>query len=142
MSQLQPSSDQSGVGSATTDPDVPAPPIDPDPPLPVPDPDQPQPGPAAEPTHGFANETLDDPVQPGLASAGEGGQATSDVPSPQTGVGADIIIGEIPDAHDLSHMRWTARCSDASHDLVGYYDSRTEAEQAGGEHLSAQHRAG
>jgi hypothetical protein len=87
-------------------------PIDPDVPIPPIDPDLPLP--------------LPDPDQP---------------PSIQAEHGVSIIIGEIPDAHDLSVMRWTARCTDASHDLLGYYDSRGEAEAAGQEHLDTVHRA-
>ena len=50
-----------------------------------------------------------------------------------------MIIGEIPDVNDISVMRWTARCSDPEHDLLGYFDSEQEALRAKEEHLTAQH---
>ena len=51
----------------------------------------------------------------------------------------EVIIGEIPDADDITVMRWTARCSDPEHDLLGTFDSEQEARHAKEEHLASQH---
>jgi hypothetical protein len=55
-------------------------------------------------------------------------------------VGAEIIIGEIPAAEDPTSMLWTARCTEPDHDLLGHFDTRPEAEDAGGRHLESCHR--
>jgi len=51
---------------------------------------------------------------------------------------AEVIIGEIPDVHDLAHMLWTARCTE--HGPLGHFESRDEAEQAKTAHLESEHR--
>ena len=66
-------------------------------------------------------------------SAGETGGAT------EASRGAEIIIGEIPAAEDPTTMLWTARCSEATHDLLGHFATRSEAEDAGTHHLQSQH---
>lgn len=68
-------------------------------------------------------------------SAGETGEAAEASPA-----GAEIIIGEIPAADDPATMLWTARCTDADHDLLGYFDTPPEAEDAGTRHLASYHR--
>jgi hypothetical protein len=68
-------------------------------------------------------------------SAGETGEATD-----ASEAGADIIIGEIPAADDPTKMLWTARCTEATHDLLGHFDTRAEAEDAGARHLESDHR--
>ena len=55
---------------------------------------------------------------------------------------AEVIIGEIPDAHDLSHMLWTARCTVPSHGLLGTFENREEAENAKRAHLLRDHGSG
>jgi hypothetical protein len=87
-------------------------------------------------------ESADEPATAatdGALSAGEGGTAGGDEVVHHGLDKAEIIIGEIPDIHDLSVMRWTARCTFPSHDLLGYYADRGKAEEAGSEHLSQLH---
>ena len=67
-------------------------------------------------------------------SAGETGEAAED-----SSAKAEIIIGEIPTEEDPSIMQWTARCTDARHDLLGHFETRSEAEAAGAAHLSSEH---
>jgi hypothetical protein len=51
----------------------------------------------------------------GTFSAGEVGQAVAgDGAAEDAGLG-DVIIGEIPDAHNLARMLWTARCTVPPH---------------------------
>jgi hypothetical protein len=71
----------------------------------------------------------DDPV----ASAGEGGEA-SDAPAASAS-DVEVVVGEIPDAHDLSRMLWTARCTDEAHGLLGTVPTRDEAEALAASHL-------
>lgn len=78
-------------------------------------------------------------AEEGSISAGEAGRAVDADNSRASRSGVEVIIGEIPDANDISVMRWTARCSDSEHDLLGYYDSEQEARQAKEEHLASQH---
>ncbi len=68
-------------------------------------------------------------------SAGETGEATG-ASAPR----AEIIIGEIPAADDPTTMLWTARCTEEDHDLLGHFDTRPEAEDAGARHLESHHR--
>jgi hypothetical protein len=68
-------------------------------------------------------------------SAGETGEA-ADASSPR----AEIIIGELPAAEDPSTMLWTARCTEGDHDLLGHFDTRPEAEEAGDRHLESHHQ--
>ncbi|HEY1829622.1 MAG TPA: hypothetical protein VGG38_05185 [Acidimicrobiales bacterium] len=75
----------------------------------------------------------------GSISAGEGSRAAdADVPAASS-FKAEVIIGEIPDTHDLAKMLWTARCSDREHDLLGHFDTQEEAVAAKDEHLAGQH---
>jgi hypothetical protein len=53
-----------------------------------------------------------------------------------------VIVGEIPAADDPTIMLWTARCSDPTHDLLGHFASRAEAEDIKIQHLDAEHRDG
>jgi hypothetical protein len=46
---------------------------------------------------------------------------------------SEVIVGEIPDEHDLTRMLWTARCT--LHGLLGTVDSREEAELLREKHL-------
>jgi hypothetical protein len=72
-------------------------------------------------------------------AAGETGKAVA-APSPARGdETVEVIIGEIPDTHDLAHMLWTARCTYPPHGLLGHFATRDEAEQAKVEHLRAEH---
>jgi hypothetical protein len=73
----------------------------------------------------------------GTISAGEAGRAVEASPTAVPAV--QVIIGEIPDEHDISVMRWTARCSNPEHDLLGHFDSEEAALDAKGAHLAAQH---
>ncbi len=68
-------------------------------------------------------------------SAGETGEAAA-----ASAAGAEIIIGEIPAADDPTTMLWTARCTNADHDLLGHFDTRPEAEDAATRHLESHHR--
>jgi hypothetical protein len=67
--------------------------------------------------------------------AGETGDATE-----ASSKNAEIIIGEIPAAEDPTTLLWTARCTDPTHDLLGHFATRSEAEDAGDRHLESQHR--
>jgi hypothetical protein len=69
-------------------------------------------------------------------SAGETGEAAE-----ASTAGAEIIIGEIPAADDPTTMLWTARCTEADHDLLGHFGTRPEAEDAGTRHLESHHRS-
>jgi hypothetical protein len=75
------------------------------------------------------------PEQDKTLSAGETGEATEVAAG-----GAEIIIGEIPAAEDPTTMLWTARCTETTHDLLGHFDTRSEAEDAGSHHLESQHQ--
>jgi hypothetical protein len=132
-------------------------PTDPAEPMPV-DPPEPVPAgaPQAPPTEAAADTPEQRPepggepstaAEEGTISAGEGGSATD---GPRNGIAApkpaseqvmraEVIIGKIPDAHDLSTILWTARCSLPSHDLLGHFDTREEAEQASAEHVQQAH---
>jgi hypothetical protein len=68
-------------------------------------------------------------------AVGETGEATD-----ASAAGAEIIIGEIPATDDPTTMLWTARCTDEDHDLLGHFDTRPEAEDAGARHLESHHR--
>jgi hypothetical protein len=71
-------------------------------------------------------------------SAGEEGAAT-DAPSASGRV--EVIVGEIPVADDPTRLRWTVRCSDSDHDLLGDFETRQEAERARDDHLQSAHAA-
>lgn len=51
----------------------------------------------------------------------------------------EVFVGKIPAPEDTTTMLWTARCSDASHDLLGHFGSRREAESAKDRHLKEAH---
>jgi hypothetical protein len=75
----------------------------------------------------------------GTFSAGEVGEAVdADDAGVDAGMG-DVIIGEIPDAHNLAHMLWTARCTVPSHGLLGTFENREMAEHAKRTHLVLVH---
>ena len=74
------------------------------------------------------------PEQDETFSAGETGEAA------EATAAGEIIIGEIPAAEDPSTMLWTARCTEATHDLLGHFATRSEAEDAGARHLESHHR--
>ncbi len=84
------------------------------------------------------DDSLATAAKEGSISAGEGGRAV-DAESTDTLVEAEVVIGEIPDEHDISIMRWTARCTDPQHDLLGHFDSEQAASEAKRHHLSSQH---
>ena len=71
------------------------------------------------------NELSDEPGQMGGAAPG----GAEDAGRPE------VIIGEIPDAHDLSVMLWTARCTLPAHGLLGTFESREDAERLRERHL-------
>ena len=75
-------------------------------------------------------------VDRGPGAAGETGLAED---GPGDEEAAEVIVGEIPDAHDLSHMLWTARCTFARHGLLGTFEERGGAEAAKQQHLVAAH---
>ena len=84
-------------------------------------------------------DDLETAAEEGSISAGEGGRAADASASSTSQSDVEVIIGEIPDADDISVMRWTARCSDPEHDLLGHFDSEQEARHAKEEHLASQH---
>jgi hypothetical protein len=71
---------------------------------------------------------------PDTASAGEMGEAVDATAARDAGLG-EVIIGEIPDPADLSHMLWTARCTIPAHGLLGTFERQEEAEAAKQKHL-------
>jgi hypothetical protein len=74
------------------------------------------------------------------ASAGETGSAADAVGSRDAGrAEAEVIVGEIPDAEDLTRMLWTARCTVSNHGLLGTYPDRETAEAAKQAHLVDAH---
>jgi len=75
----------------------------------------------------------------GTVSAGEGGSAAYTGMSPTRRSMAEVFIEEIPDEHDISVMRWAARCSNPEHDLLGHFDSEQAARQAKDAHLASEH---
>ena len=78
-------------------------------------------------------------AEEGTLSVGEAGDAVDSSQSDQTQHDTEVIIGEIPDAHDPIRLLWTARCSFAGHDLLGHFYTRAEAELAGVDHLQRMH---
>jgi hypothetical protein len=76
---------------------------------------------------------------PDTASAGEMGEAAgASTAAVDAGLG-EVIVGEIPDAHDLSHLLWTARCTIPAHGLLGTFETQSQAEQAKQQHLLTHH---
>ena len=75
----------------------------------------------------------------GTISAGETGRAVDGDGPPTRGSDVEVVIGEIPDAHDITVLHWTARCSCPEHDLLGSFDSEQEAHAAKADHLATQH---
>jgi hypothetical protein len=89
-----------------------------------------------------STENSDGPAQAaaeGSLSAGETGQAVDGDATASSEGAAEVIIGEIPDAEDLTHMLWTVRCSDDPHGRIGTFETREEAEQAKRDHLLNEH---
>jgi len=72
-------------------------------------------------------------------SAGETGAAEGVVGGPSA---TEVVIGEIPAADEPTTMLWTARCSEPTHDLLGHFGTRDEAETARTEHLRTAHGGG
>jgi hypothetical protein len=70
--------------------------------------------------------------------AGEAGEAAAADPPANRSDQAEVIVGKIPDVHDLAHMLWTARCTE--HGLLGHFESKDEAEHAKAAHLESEHR--
>ncbi len=67
-------------------------------------------------------------------SAGEAGNAVADDSARDVGL-EEVIVGEIPDAADITRMLWTARCTNPAHGLLGTFGSQEQAEQAKAQHL-------
>jgi hypothetical protein len=84
-------------------------------------------------------DALETAAEEGTISAGEAGREADADASSTSQSDVEVIIGKIPDADDISVMRWTARCSDAEHDLLGHFDSEEEARHAKEEHLASHH---
>jgi hypothetical protein len=72
-------------------------------------------------------------------AAGEGGDAVDGDGAVEDAGLTEVIVGEIPDAHNLSHMLWTARCTVPAHGLLGTFESQEEAENAKRAHLLRAH---
>ena len=72
-------------------------------------------------------------------SAGEMGTAVNTEKSAGAGSRVEVVVGEIPDAEDLTRMLWTARCTDAGHGLLGTFAQQTEAEECRKQHLVGDH---
>ena len=70
-------------------------------------------------------------------SAGETGEAQGD-----SSRRPEVIIGEIPKAEDPTSMCWTARCTEPAHDLLGHFETRSEAEVVAARHMTSDHASG
>ena len=84
-------------------------------------------------------EDLSEAVSEGSVSAGEAGAAVDAGGASEDAGQAQVIVGEIPDEHDLTKMLWTARCTFPPHGLLGRFGTREQAEQKKEEHLLARH---
>jgi hypothetical protein len=73
-----------------------------------------------------------------LATSESGWATEVDESAVDAGLG-DVVICEIPDANDLTHMVWTARCTLPSHGLLGTFVTREMADQAKQKHLLLAH---
>jgi hypothetical protein len=76
-------------------------------------------------------ETLAPPARAEVDSPVE--RADGPRPTPAVPREIDVIVGEIPDAEDLSHMLWTTRCDD--HGLLGTFEDRDSARDLQRQHL-------
>jgi hypothetical protein len=92
---------------------------------------------ARETTDG--RDDLSEAVSEGSVSAGEAGAAVDAGGASEDAGQAQVIVGEIPDEHDLTKMLWTARCTFPPHGLLGKFGTREQAEQKKEEHLLARH---
>jgi hypothetical protein len=77
----------------------------------------------------------------GSTSTGSTGSSGGDAAagSAQDAGSAEVIVGEIPDASDLTHMLWTTRCTFSAHGLLGTFEDKEAAEKVRGEHLLSKH---
>jgi hypothetical protein len=89
-----------------------------------------------QPTESAPPEVDQQAVREGTVSAGEVGTADGGA---KANSGSEVVIGEIPAADEPTTMLWTARCSEPSHDLLGHFGTREDAENARAEHLAAAH---
>ncbi|MGA2305394.1 MAG: hypothetical protein ABSH29_14485 [Acidimicrobiales bacterium] len=88
---------------------------------------------------GDSPESLGSPIPEDTFSAGEVGEAVDGDGAARDAGLAEVIVGEIPDVHNLSHMLWTARCTVPAHGLLGTFERQEEAENAKRAHLLRQH---
>jgi hypothetical protein len=84
-------------------------------------------------------DDLSEAVAESSVSAGEAGAAVDAGGASEDAGQAQVIVGEIPDEHDLTKMLWTARCTFPPHVLLGKFSTREQAEQKKEEHLLARH---
>jgi hypothetical protein len=84
----------------------------------------------SEGTDGFKDAAEEDTI-----SAGETGEAVAIGDAAQDAGLEEVIVGEIPDASDITRLRWTARCANPAHGLLGTFDCQEQAEQAKEHHL-------
>jgi hypothetical protein len=66
------------------------------------------------------------------------GSVAAAAPTEEAGQ-AEVIVGEIPDAHEITKLVWTARCTFPPHGLLGTFPDRQQAEEMKREHLLAKH---
>jgi hypothetical protein len=88
---------------------------------------------------GNSSEDLRNAVPEETFSAGETGEAVDANGAAQDAGLAEVIVGEIPDPHNLAHMLWTARCTVPSHGLLGTFEDQEMAENAKRTHLLRVH---
>jgi hypothetical protein len=88
---------------------------------------------------GDSPEELGGPVPEETFSAGEVGEAVNGDGAAEDAGLTQVVVGEIPDAHRLSHMLWTARCTVPAHGLLGTFENQEEAENAKRAHLLREH---
>jgi hypothetical protein len=81
----------------------------------------------------------EDPANDDTFSPGETGEAVEADEAECVAGTADVIVGEIPDADELTRMLWTARCTFPAHGRLGTFDVREQAEEAKRRHLLDRH---
>jgi hypothetical protein len=81
----------------------------------------------------------DDDATGRTLSAGEVGPAGDSPKAVADTDQVEVIVGEIPDAGDPTHMLWTARCGSTGHGLLGTFPQRAWAEDCRTQHLLEEH---
>jgi hypothetical protein len=91
---------------------------------------------SAQPSDDDSAETA---LGEGSVAPGEAGEAVGAAAPTEAAGQAEVIVGEIPDAHEITKLVWTARCTFPPHGLLGTFPDREQAEEMKREHLLAKH---